>query len=266
MCKIAVHGAAGRMGRVVMRLISEAPDLELVAALDAQGSISLGRDAGELAQIGAVGVALSSDLSLIARADVVVDFSLPVAISGLVRACADHRRPLVLATTGLSAEHWQLVDKLAQECAVVAAPNYSVGVNVLYHLAQKASALLAEFDLEIVEMHHRNKVDAPSGTALGLAEAAGRGRDLVAKDVAVCARQGHTGPRTRDEIGIMTLRGGDVVGDHTLILAGPSERLELTHRAHDRALFARGALHAARWLQGRAAGKYGMADVIGLVD
>jgi 4-hydroxy-tetrahydrodipicolinate reductase len=252
------------MGRAVVQLVAEAPDLELAAAFDAEGSSALGRDAGELAHVGPLGVALRSDLGAMSAADVVIDFSLPVAIAALVQACIDHGRPLVLATTGLSAEHWRLVDELARHCPVVAAPNYSTGVTVLYHLAQKASALLAEFDLEIVEMHHRNKVDAPSGTALGLAEAAAKGRELVAKDVSVWARQGHTGPRTRDEIGVMTLRGGDVVGDHTLILAGPSERLELTHRAHDRALFARGALRAARWLQGRAPGKYGMTDVLGL--
>jgi 4-hydroxy-tetrahydrodipicolinate reductase len=253
------------MGRVVTQLVAQADDLELVAALDAAGSNSLGRDAGELAQIGRLGVALSSDLGLLASADVVIDFSLPTATSALLRACRQHCRALVLATTGLSPEQWQLVDELSGECAVVAAPNYSTGVNVLYYLARKASALLAEFDLEIVEMHHRNKVDAPSGTALGLAEAAASGRNLVANEVAVLAREGHTGARTANEIGIMTLRGGDVVGDHTLILAGPSERLELTHRAHDRALFARGALRAARWLQGQPAGKYGMADVLGLV-
>lgn len=263
-CKIAVHGAAGRMGRAVIQLVAEAADLKLVAAIDAQGSSTIGRDAGELAQVGPLGVTVRADLGALAAADVVIDFSLPHAVPALVAACSDNRRPLVLATTGLTADHWRMVDELAQKCPVVAAPNYSTGVNVLYYLAQKASQLLADFDLEIVEMHHRNKVDAPSGTAIGLAEAAAKGRSLVAKDVSVWARQGHTGPRTRDEIGVMTLRGGDVVGDHTLILAGPSERLELTHRAHDRALFARGALRAARWLQGREPGKYGMADVLGL--
>jgi 4-hydroxy-tetrahydrodipicolinate reductase len=252
------------MGRAVIQLVSESPDLALAAACDAAGSSALGRDAGEVAQVGALGVPISASLSEIARAEVVVDFSLPQAISSLVAACKEHRVPLVLATTGLSAEHWAWVDDLSQSVPVVAAPNYSTGVAVLYHLARKASALLRDFDLEIVEMHHRHKVDAPSGTALGLLDAAASGREQDGRAAAVFGRQGHPGARSAAEIGVMTLRGGDVVGDHTLILAGPGERLELTHRAHSRTLFARGALTAARWVAGRPAGKYGMADVLGL--
>jgi 4-hydroxy-tetrahydrodipicolinate reductase len=199
-----------------------------------------------------------------AEVDVVIDFSLPVALDALFDAAERHARPLVIATTGLSPALWSRVDALAGKLPVVAAPNYSTGVAVLYHLAEKASALLREFDLEIVEMHHRHKVDAPSGTALGLAEAAARGRGLNAREHAVYGRQGHTGARTDNEIGIMTLRGGDVIGDHTLTLAGPGERLELSHRASNRALFARGALRAARWVVGKAPGRYGMNHVLGL--
>jgi 4-hydroxy-tetrahydrodipicolinate reductase len=263
--KIGVHGAGGRMGRAVVQLVHDADDIALGCAIEGPASTWLGRDAGELAGVSALDVAVSADLSQLARADVVIDFSLPVALEPLLDACEKQRKPLVLATTGLSPAQWKRIDELSEVLPIVAAPNYSTGVAVLYHLARQASALLAEFDLEIVEMHHRHKVDAPSGTALGLAEAAASGRALVARDVSVYGRHGHTGARSADEIGVMTLRGGDVVGDHTLMLAGEGERLELTHRASNRTLFARGALRAARFVVGRPAGRYGMNDVLGLV-
>lgn len=262
--RVAVHGAAGRMGRALVQLIAEADDLTLAAAIDAPSCPALGRDAGELAGQGALGVPISSRVEDIAGADVVIDFSLPSALDPLVAAAEACARPVVLATTGLSEAQWAKVEALSARVPLVAAPNYSSGVTVLYHLAERASALLEEFDLEIVEMHHRNKIDAPSGTALGLADAAARGRELVAKDHAVYGRHGHTGARTAREIGVMTLRGGDVIGDHTLILAGQGERLELTHRASDRALFARGALRAARWVIRQKPGRYGMTHVLGL--
>jgi 4-hydroxy-tetrahydrodipicolinate reductase len=261
---VAVHGAAGRMGRALVQLIAEADDLTLCAALDAPGSAFLGRDAGELAIVDALGVRVTSDLSAIAQADVVIDFSLPVALPALFEAIARHGRPLVLATTGLTPSQWSDVDALSGRVPLVAAPNYSTGVTVLYHLAEQAARLLPEFDLEVVEMHHRNKVDAPSGTALGLAEAAARGRDWNAREQAVYGREGHTGKRSDREIGVMTLRGGDVIGDHTLVLAGAGERLELGHRATSRVLFARGALRAARWVARQAPGRYGMTHVLGL--
>jgi 4-hydroxy-tetrahydrodipicolinate reductase len=254
------------MGRALVQLIAEASDLTLSAAIDAKGHPALGKDAGEHAGIGKVGVTLGDNLDAIAAADVVVDFSLPVALDALLSAAERHARPLVLATTGLSDAQWQRVNALAERVPLVAAPNYSTGVTVLYHLAQRAAELLPEFDLEIVEMHHRHKVDAPSGTALGLAEAAARGRKVALREHAVYGRQGHTGPRKPDEIGIMTLRGGDVIGDHTLMLAGQGERLELSHRATDRVLFARGALRAARWVVGRPHGRYAMTHVLGLAD
>jgi 4-hydroxy-tetrahydrodipicolinate reductase len=262
--KVAVHGAAGRMGRALVQLIAEAGDLTLAAAIDAAGHPALGRDAGELAAVSTLGVPLSDKLDALARADVVIDFSLPTALDGLLACAERHKKPVVLATTGLSEAQWQRVDALAKQVPLVAAPNYSTGVVVLYHLAQRAAELLPEFDLEIVEMHHRKKVDAPSGTALGLAEAAARGRNVALRDHAVYGRKGHTGARPEGEIGIMTLRGGDVIGDHTLMLAGAGERLELTHRATDRVLFARGALRAARWVVGREPGRYGMTHVLGL--
>jgi 4-hydroxy-tetrahydrodipicolinate reductase len=261
--RVAVHGAAGRMGRALVELIAQA-DLKLAAAIDAPGSPQLGRDAGELAGIGALGVEITDQLDAIAKADVVIDFSLPAALAGVLAAVERHQKPLVLATTGLSPEQWAAVDGLAKRVPLVAAPNYSTGVAVLYHLAERAAKLLPDFDLEIVEMHHRRKVDAPSGTALGLAEAAARGRDWNAREQSVYGRQGHPGARPDREIGVMTLRGGDVIGDHTLIMAGDGERLELAHKATSRVLFARGALRAARWLAGKAPGRYGMPDVLGL--
>ena len=262
--KVALHGAAGRMGRALVQMIHAASDLELAGAVDSKDSPALGRDAGELAGIGALGWPVTASLEALASADVVIDFSLPVAIDALLEAVVRYSRPLVLATTGLSSAQWTHVDQAARSVPIVAAPNYSTGVAVLYHLAERASALLAEFDLEIVEMHHRNKVDAPSGTALGLAEAAAHGRNLAAREHAVYGREGHPGARTKDEIGVMTLRGGDVIGDHTLILAGSGERLELAHKATSRELFAQGALRAARWVPSQAPGRYTMKEVLGL--
>lgn len=262
--KVAVHGAAGRMGRTVIQLVHEDPALVLAAAVDSPTAQGVARDAGDIAGVGPLGVQVTAELDALAGCDVVVDFSLPGAVDALLAACTQHKVPLVLATTGLSDAQWSSVDALARVVPVVAAPNYSTGVAVLYHLAKQASALLPDFDLEIVEMHHRHKVDAPSGTALGLADAAAKGREQKAREVAVYGRQGHTGARTNSEIGVMTLRGGDVVGDHTLILAGAGERLELTHRAHNRGLFAQGALRAARWVVSQPPGRYGMAEVLGL--
>lgn len=263
--KVAVHGAAGRMGKTLIQLIHGASDLELCAAVDGQDCPVLGRDAGELAGVGTLGWPISGHVESIASADVVIDFSLPVAVDALLEQVARLQRPLVLATTGLSQAQWRRVDEVAREVPLVAAPNYSVGVVVLYHLAERASALLADFDLEIIEMHHRHKVDAPSGTALGLLDAAAKGRGIDGRANAVYGREGHTGARSQEQIGVMTLRGGDVIGDHTLMLAGPGERLELTHRSTDRGLFARGALRAARWVATQKPGRrYTMRDVLNL--
>jgi 4-hydroxy-tetrahydrodipicolinate reductase len=253
------------MGRALVQMIHDAADLELEGAIDSPHSPLLGRDAGELAGVGAVGWPISGHLEAIASADVVIDFSLPAAFDALLDAAVRYSRPLVIATTGLSSAQRQRIDEVAKTLPVVAAPNYSTGVAVLYHLAEQASALLADFDLEVMEMHHRRKIDAPSGTAIGLAEAAARGRKQDFREHAVYGREGHPGARTSEEIGIMTLRGGDVIGEHTLYLAGEGERLELTHRSGNRELFARGALRAARWVAKQPPGRrYNMKDVLGL--
>jgi 4-hydroxy-tetrahydrodipicolinate reductase len=263
--KVGVHGAGGRMGRSIVQMVHESEDLKLGAAIDAEGSPLLGRDAGELAGVARLGVPLSSRIEDLAEADVIIDFSLPVALPRLFGFLQQRPVPLVVATTGLDASLSGQIDALARSMPLIAAPNYSLGVAVLVHLAEKAAALLPEFDLEILEMHHRHKVDAPSGTALGLLDAAARGRDLNGREHAVYGRKGQTGARTDREIGVMTLRGGDVIGDHTLMLAGPGERLELTHRASNRALFARGAVHAARFVARQKPGRYTMPQVLGLV-
>lgn len=264
--RIVVHGALGRMGRAVIAALHAAGgDLQLVAALDREGADALGRDAGEQAGAGTLGVKITSSIDVaLAAAEVVIDFSSPGATAAIARACAARRVPLVVGTTGLDAQADTALAAVASVAPTVVAANFSIGVAVLAHLAARAATLLGDFDAEIVEMHHRGKRDAPSGTALRLARAVAdaRGVDLAAR--AVHGRSGTPGPRPEGEIGILALRGGDVVGDHTLILAGPGERLELTHRATSRDLFARGALRAAAWTVGRAPGRYDMSDVLGL--
>lgn len=262
--KLAIHGAAGRMGRTLVQLIHGAPDLELEVAIDSHESPALGRDAGELAGVGGLGSPLTAHVEAIASADVVIDFSLPRAFDALLDQVLRFERPLVVGTTGLTEPQRARLVEAARKVPLIAAPNYSRGVAVLYHLAEQATALLRDFDLEIVEMHHRHKVDAPSGTALGLLDAAAHGRKREGRSDAVYGREGHAGARGEHEIAVLALRGGDVIGDHTLHMAGQGERLELTHRATDRSLFARGALTAARFLVGKPPASYTMRQVLGL--
>jgi 4-hydroxy-tetrahydrodipicolinate reductase len=264
--KVAVHGAAGRMGRSVIAEVIADAGAVLAAAVDRSDCPAIGRDAGALVgHPGAVDVALTADLEpAIRAAEVVIDFALPGAVPFLATACADDSTPLVIGTTGLDDAALSAIEALAKKAPVVVAPNFSVGVNALWYLSARAVELLGpDFDLEIVEMHHRHKVDAPSGTAVRLAEAVSRARGLDAKMAPVHGRSGQVGVRKTDEIGVLALRGGDVVGEHTLVMAGPGERLEITHRAHDRSIFARGSLRAAHWVVGRKPGRYDMADVLG---
>lgn len=258
--KIAIHGAGGRMGQAIARLAA-AEGANVVGAIDSPSSTLLGRDVGEAAGAGTLGVAISEDTaSGLLGADVVIDFSRPEAVPHLVQLAARQRVAIVSGTTRLDATAERLLGEAAKVVPVLWAPNTSLAVHVLAKLAAEAVRLLGpSFDVEIVETHHKAKVDAPSGTATLLAEAvkAARGDGRV-----VAGREGLVGARRDDEIGVFAVRGGDVIGDHTIHLLGPGERLELTHRATSRELFARGALRAARFLAGKPAGRYTMADVV----
>jgi 4-hydroxy-tetrahydrodipicolinate reductase len=257
--RLAVVGANGRMGRAIVRL-AHASGIEIVCAV---GGDDVGRDAGELAGVGPIGTSVVGGLASIerARAQVVIDFSIPVATAALAPIAAAAGSAIVTGTTGLGADARRALDQAASKVPVLWEPNMSVGVHILAQLVSRAAAALGDWDVEIVETHHRGKVDAPSGTALRLLEAAQQGRGAATH--LVHGRQGKPGPRSDGEIGIHALRGGDVVGDHTVHLLGPGERLELTHRATSRDVFAHGALRAAQWIAGRPAGRYTLADVLG---
>ncbi len=263
----AVHGAFGRMGRSLIEIIADDPDASLVAAVDRAGQAGLGQDVGTLVgRAKPMGVMLSEDLrDAIERAQVVIDFSTPEATIGLLARCVAAKRAAVVGTTGMDTACFEAIDVLARVAPVVVSPNFSIGVNVLLGLASKAVQMLGEtFDIEIIEMHHRHKVDAPSGTAVRLTEVVARARGLDPEWATVMGRSGAPGPRPPSEIGVHALRGGDVIGDHTLVLAGPGERLELTHRAHERKIFARGAVRAAHWVASQPPGRYEMSDVLGI--
>lgn len=266
--RVAVHGAAGRMGLSIVRALREDAGAELVAALEHADSAALGKDVGVLAGGESLGVAISAGHEAGLRAcDVVIDFSLPAPTARLAAKAAALEKPAVIGTTGLDAEQVAALETLAGVAPIVFAPNYSQGVNLLFHLAAKAAELAGPgFDAEIVEMHHRRKVDAPSGTAVRLYEVVAEAKGLPVDGAAVHGRSGPTGARSDGEIGVMTLRGGDVVGEHTLMLAALGERLELTHRATDRHIFARGAVRAAHWLLApdTKPGRYDMGDVMNL--
>ena len=268
--KVLIVGAGGRMGLAMARLIAQraVPGLELVAAVDRAGAPLLGQDAGVAAGVPALGVVLGADLAaaLAARPDVAVDFSSPSATAATAAQVAAAGVPWVVGTTGLGAAEQAAVAQAARKIPVVLSANMSLGVNLLYALVAQAARTLAglRYDCEIVERHHRRKKDAPSGTALYLGEAAAQGFGWNLKDVAVDGRTGIPGERPEKEIGFHAVRGGDVVGDHTVLFAADGECLELSHRATSRDTLALGALRAAAWLPGRAPALYGMGDVLGL--
>jgi 4-hydroxy-tetrahydrodipicolinate reductase len=264
--KIAVMGAAGRMGRELIRAIAAEPGCSVSGALEATGSQWLGKDAGELAGLDPLRIAVSDDVpTIVAAADAIVDFTVPNASVEFARIAASSGTAAIIGTTGFDAASEAAIAAAAQKTAIVKAGNMSLGVNLLVALTRQVAAALGnDYDIEIVEMHHRMKIDAPSGTALMLGKAAADGRNIGLEAHAVRARDGHTGPRRVGDIGFATLRGGSVVGDHTVIFAGNGERLELTHRAADRGIFARGAVKAALWAKGRAPGLYAMTDVLGI--
>lgn len=254
------------MGRTLLRAVLEGEGLSLVGALEYSGSTHLGEDAGMLAGLSPAGVTVQSDMAAtLSGADVVVDFSTPSSSVRLAERLADQGIAHVIGTTGFSSGDLSAIAAAARRTAIVKSGNMSLGVNLLAALTRRVAATLNdEFDIEIVEMHHARKVDAPSGTALLLGEAAAEGRDVDLNAHAVRVRDGHTGSRRAGDIGFASLRGGSVVGEHIVIFAGPSERIELVHKAEDRSIFAHGALAAARWTSGKEPGLYSMADVLGL--
>jgi 4-hydroxy-tetrahydrodipicolinate reductase len=257
--KIAIAGAAGRMGQMLIRQIAATPGCSLAAALEGKGSNALGSDAGG-------GVKITSDAAAaIGAADTVIDFTVPAATVAHAKIAADKGVAVVIGTTGLNPEQTATVHECAKRTPILWAANMSMGVNVLLALVEKTASMLdPAYDIEVLEMHHRHKIDAPSGTALALGRAAAAGRQVRLEDVWRRSREGHTGARPAGEIGFATLRGGEEVGVHTVMFAAAGERLELSHRAFSRETYASGALRAALWLAGKKPGLYGMKDVLGL--
>ena len=263
--RITVAGASGRMGRTLIRALAESEDLRLAFALERSGHPQLGEDAGNLAGLPPMQVLLSDDAPVaMGASDAVLDFTTPAASVALVELLAKSQTVHVIGTTGYSDNDMTRVQAAARNAVIVKSGNMSLGVNLLAALVREAAKALPNYDIEILEMHHRMKMDAPSGTALLLGEAAAQGRGVALAKRQLRGRDGNTGARPDGAIGFASLRGGTVVGDHTVTLAGPFERIELIHRAEDRMIFARGALAAARWGQGKKPGLYSMADVLGL--
>lgn len=268
MIRIAVCGAGGRMGRALIAAVQAAEGAELTVAVERPESALIGADAGELAGVGRLGVALGGSLAeAVSRFDVVIDFTAPAATVAHLALCRQHGKGIVIGTTGLDAGQRQQIDAAAADIPVVYSGNYSVGVNVSLKLLELAAKTFGDtVDIDVLEAHHRHKVDAPSGTALMMGEAVAGALGRKLEDVAVYAREGHTGPRDRQSIGFQTLRGGDTVGDHTVFFFGEGERVEIRHVATNRANFANGAVRAAVWLAARPAARYDMRDVLGLKD
>jgi 4-hydroxy-tetrahydrodipicolinate reductase len=266
MIKIIVAGAAGRMGCRLVSLIKDSPALMLAGALESNGHQSLGKDAGEVAGSGHAGVLITDNLSsLMEQGDVLIDFSSPESTLKHMRTVVHHRRAIVVGTTGLSAVQLEEFKSLAGQVPCVISPNMSVGINLICKvIGEMARTLGEDYDIEVIEAHHRLKKDAPSGTALQIAEVLARSVNRDLNQVGVYARKGMIGERLKGEIGIQTIRAGDIVGDHTILFGGMGERIEVTHRASSRDTFAQGALRAAKWIVRQPPGLYDMMDVLGL--
>lgn len=264
--KIGITGCGGRMGRMLVAQVSQTPGAELAGGCEHLESPLVGQDVAVLAGLAPSGLTVAPDPDgVFAASDAVIDFTLPTATETHARLAAAHGTALIVGTTGLNAAQQGALAAAAKKAVVVQSANFSLGVNLLAGLTRQVAAILGEdYDIEIVEMHHRHKVDAPSGTALALGRAAADGRCVDLDAAADRVRDGHTGARVPGHIGFATLRGGDVVGDHTVIFAGAGERIELTHKAASRVIFARGAVRAAMWAKGQAPGLYSMTDVLGL--
>lgn len=264
--RIAINGAAGRMGRCLIQAVEQTDGLELSAAIDRVDSSLLGADAGELAGVGKLGVAITSDVeAATVNSDVIIDFTLPEVTMALLSSCVKNQCRLVIGTTGFSLEQKAEIEQAAKQISMLLAPNMSVGVNLSLKLLDIAARVLGDdVDIEIIEAHHRHKVDAPSGTALRMGEVVA---DALGRDLASCAvygREGRTGERDRNTIGFATVRAGDIVGDHTVMFAAEGERVEITHKASSRMTFALGAMRASSWLMDYQSGVYDMQDVLGL--
>jgi 4-hydroxy-tetrahydrodipicolinate reductase len=266
--RLIVAGAGGRMGRTLVKAISETPGLMLAGATEGDGSALLGQDSGVLAGLPPNRVPITSDVrALTVGADGILDFTVPAATVRLAALAAETKLVHIIGTTGTSAEDDAKIAEAAKKTAIMKSGNMSLGVNLLAVITKKVAAALDEdFDIEIFEMHHNKKIDAPSGTALLFGQAAAEGRKINLKERSARGRDGHTGARKVGDIGFAALRGGTVAGEHQVIFAGPSERIELHHKAEDRMIFARGALKAAVWARGREPGLYSMLDVLGLKD
>lgn len=265
---VGVIGAGGRMGRMLIEAVKDNSQTTLNAAIERQGSSLVGADAGEVAAIGRLDVAIVDDLtSVINDIDVLIDFSLPDATEQNMKICAEHNVAMVIGTTGFNEQQEQVLAKASERVAIVYAGNYSTGVNLsLKLLAMAAKAFGNDADVEVIEAHHKHKIDAPSGTAYMMAEAVAEARGQNLKDVAVYGREGQTGEREAGTIGIHAIRGGEIIGDHTVMFIADGEVVEITHRARARMTFAAGAVRAATWVIQQSAGQYNMQDVLGLND
>lgn len=266
MARIAIIGGAGRMGRSLIQTCQETEGVFLAAVTERPGSPVLGQDAGELAGLSHIGLPVAEGLAAVLdHCDVAIDFTRPEATLEHVALCREHGKRLVIGTTGFTAEQKAEIARSAQEIPIMMAPNMSVGVNLCLKLLEMAAQVMGEYtDIEIIEAHHRHKVDAPSGTALRMGEVVANALGRNLKDCAVYGREGITGARDRKTIGFATLRAGDIVGEHTVMFADEGERVEISHKASSRLTFARGAVRAARWLMDYPAGLYDMQDVLGL--
>ncbi len=266
MRRVAIAGAAGRLGRTLIQAVSEDSGLKLGAAVERPGHSMVGADAGELAGVGRLDVPVADSLAEVVEAfDLLIDFTVPAAALRAVEVCRAAGRQVVIGTTGIDAAGVESIRAAAGDVAIVMAPNMSVGVNLVFRLVEQAARVLGnDADIEIIDLHHRHKIDAPSGTAVRLGQIVAETLDRNLQEVAVYGREGETGARDRRTIGFETIRAGDVVGEHTVLFGAMGERVEITHRANSRMNFARGALRAARFLETRSAGLYDMQDVLGL--
>ncbi len=263
--RVIVAGASGRMGRMLVRAISETDATQLVGATERTGSPLVGTDAGTLAWIGALGVNISDELDCCEAADILIDFTAPAATLANAEFVASHDMGIVIGTTGFESAELEHLQQILKNTPVVMAANYSVGVNLALNLIRQAASILGDdYDAEIFEAHHRHKVDAPSGTALAMGQALAAGRNVNLDDVAVRSRDGITGAREAGSVGFSVVRGGNIVGEHKAMFIADEERIEINHIASDRMVFAKGAVRAGIWLQGQSSGWFNMHDVLGL--